>query len=94
MTQNGFAMCTVENPILLTGALSTGKTYTLSSLSDAGKSVGKNISVTATTGFACTHLNIFHHTFMASIGINDILPKDFFMQIAKQRRDIICKLTY
>lgn len=92
MTQNeALAIMHSGKSILLTGAAGTGKTYTLSSFIRRSKALGKNISVTATTGLAATHLNGTTIHSWAGIGINDILPKDFFMQIAKQRRDIICK---
>ena len=43
--------------VFLTGAAGSGKTYTLNQFINIARSMGKKISVTATTGLAATHLN-------------------------------------
>lgn len=76
---------------LLTGAAGTGKTYLLSTFIAQARSLGKKVSVTATTGLAATHLsgNTIHS--WSGIGVHDELPDNFFERLSKTRRETIGK---
>jgi ATP-dependent exoDNAse (exonuclease V) alpha subunit len=75
--------------VLLTGAAGTGKTHTLNAFIRQARSLGKSVSVTATTGLAATHLggNTIHS--WAGIGIKNYLPDDHFIKISESRKKII-----
>ncbi len=77
--------------VLLTGAAGSGKTYLLNKYIRHAKSEGKHVAVTATTGLAATHLggNTIHA--WSGMGIYDKLPKSFYDNLLKGRRDIINK---
>ncbi|HET7630210.1 MAG TPA: PIF1 family DEAD/DEAH box helicase [Candidatus Saccharimonadales bacterium] len=74
---------------LLTGPAGSGKTYVLNQFIRHAKSVGKHVSVTATTGLAATHLggNTIHS--WSGIGIHDVLPRYFYEDMKKGRRETI-----
>lgn len=76
---------------LLTGPAGSGKTFVLNQFIRHAKSVGKHVSVTATTGLAATHLggNTIHS--WSGIGIHDRLPKYFYDDMKKGRRETIEK---
>lgn len=75
--------------VLLTGAAGTGKTHTLNLFIRQARSLGRSVSVTATTGLAATHLggNTIHS--WAGIGIKNYLPDDHFIKISESRKKII-----
>ena len=77
--------------VFLTGAAGSGKTYLLNQFIRASRAEGKKVSVTATTGLAATHLggNTIHA--WSGIGVHDELPKRFFDNLPKGRRDTIAK---
>lgn len=77
--------------VLLTGSAGAGKTFTLKEFIHISESCGKNISITATTGLAATHLNGTTIHSWSGIGIHDELPPRFFDKIPKTRRQIIKK---
>lgn len=83
-------MLSGEN-VLLTGQAGAGKTYALNEFIRLAKKSGKVISVTATTGLAATHLGGTTIHAWSGMGVHDELPKNFFKDIAKGRRDIINK---
>jgi len=76
---------------LLTGAAGTGKTHLLNKFIAKSRSLGKKVSVTATTGLAATHLggNTLHS--WSGIGIHNHLPDYFFEKLSKTRRETIAK---
>lgn len=75
--------------VLLTGSAGSGKTYVLNQFIKSARADGKNVSVTATTGLAATHLNGSTIHSWSGIGINDFLHKNFFDGLLKGRRDTI-----
>lgn len=75
--------------VLLTGSAGSGKTYILNQFIKSSRAEGKNVSVTATTGLAATHLNGNTIHSWAGIGINNSLHKNFFDNLLKGRRDTI-----
>lgn len=77
--------------VLLTGQAGSGKTYILNEFIKWAKRKKKIVAVTATTGLAATHLggNTIHA--WSGIGIHDELPKNFFKDIKKGRRELIEK---
>jgi ATP-dependent DNA helicase PIF1 len=77
--------------VLLTGQAGAGKTFVLNEFIKRAKADGKTIAVTATTGLAATHLggNTIHA--WSGIGVHDELPKSFWRDIPKGRRDTILK---
>jgi ATP-dependent exoDNAse (exonuclease V) alpha subunit len=77
--------------VLLTGQAGSGKTFVLNNFIRRAKKEGKVVAVTATTGLAATHLggNTIHA--WSGIGVHDELPKNFFKDMAKGRRDMIAK---
>lgn len=77
--------------VLLTGQAGSGKTYVLNEFIRHAKKEGKAISVTATTGLAATHISGTTIHAWSGIGIHDELPKNFFKDLPKGRRDIIEK---
>jgi ATP-dependent DNA helicase PIF1 len=77
--------------VLLTGQAGAGKTYVLNEFIRQAKKAGKHIAVTATTGLAATHLGGSTIHSWSGIGIHDELPKHFFKDLAKGRRDTIQK---
>ncbi|MFZ1258729.1 MAG: PIF1 family ATP-dependent DNA helicase [Candidatus Saccharimonas sp.] len=76
---------------LLTGPAGTGKTFLLNQFIRLSKHEGKQVSVTATTGLAATHLGGSTIHAWAGIGVNDSLPQGFAEHMAKGRREIIQK---
>lgn len=77
--------------VLLTGPAGAGKTYVLNQFIKLAKSDGKQVSVTATTGLAATHLGGTTIHSWAGIGVSDELPQGFADHVAKGRREIIEK---
>jgi ATP-dependent DNA helicase PIF1 len=77
--------------VLLTGQAGAGKTFVLNEFIKRAKEDGKTIAVTATTGLAATHLggNTIHA--WSGIGVHDELPKQFWRDLPKGRRDTILK---
>ncbi|MCL2869293.1 PIF1 family DEAD/DEAH box helicase [Candidatus Saccharibacteria bacterium] len=75
----------------LTGAAGAGKTYTLNEFVHQSKRSGKKVAVTATTGIAAAHLggNTIHA--WSGLGVLDTLPRKFFDNLAKGRREQIEK---
>lgn len=76
---------------LLTGPAGAGKTYVLTQFIKLAKHEGKQVSVTATTGLAATHLGGTTIHAWAGIGVSDYLPGGFAEHISKGRREIIEK---
>ena len=77
--------------VLLTGPAGYGKTHILNDFILQSRRSGKNVSVTATTGLAATHLNGSTIHSWAGIGISNSLHKNFFDSLLKGRRDTISK---
>ena len=77
--------------VMLTGQAGSGKTYVLNRFIKLAKKEGKVVAVTATTGLAATHLGGSTLHAWSGIGVHDELPKNFFKDLAKGRRDIIQK---
>lgn len=77
--------------VLLTGPAGSGKTFVLNQFIRLAKSEGKNVSVTATTGLAATHLSGTTIHSWAGIGVSDELPSGFAEHLGKGRREIIEK---
>lgn len=77
--------------VLLTGQAGSGKTYILHEFIRQAKRDSKLVAVTATTGLAATHIggNTIHA--WSGIGVHDELPKHFFRDLPKGRRDMIAK---
>lgn len=76
---------------LLTGPAGTGKTYVLNQFIKLAKHEGKQVSITATTGLAATHLGGTTIHSWSGIGVHDYLPDGFIEHMAKGRREIIEK---
>lgn len=77
--------------VLLTGQAGAGKTHVLNQFIRHAKKEGKTVAITATTGLAATHVggNTIHA--WSGIGVHDELPKNFFKDLPKGRRDTIAK---
>lgn len=77
--------------VLLTGQAGSGKTFVLNEFIRQAKKQNKVIAVTATTGLAATHLggNTIHA--WSGIGVHDELPKNFYKDLPKGRKDMIEK---
>lgn len=77
--------------VMLTGSAGSGKTHLLRDFIKEAKASGKNVSVTATTGLAASHLggNTIHS--WSGIGIHDYVPDNFYEHLSKTRRDTIKK---
>ena len=77
--------------VLLTGQAGSGKTFVLNEFIRRAKRDHKVVAVTATTGLAATHLggNTIHA--WSGIGVHDELPKSFYRDMPKGRRDMIAK---
>lgn len=77
--------------VLLTGQAGSGKTFVLNEFIRLAKKDSKVVAVTATTGLAATHLggNTIHA--WSGIGVHDELPKNFYKDLPKGRRDMIAK---
>lgn len=76
---------------LLTGPAGSGKTYLLNEFITNARASGKTVAVTATTGLAATHLSGSTIHSWSGIGIYDELPKYFFQDMPKGRKDTISK---
>jgi ATP-dependent DNA helicase PIF1 len=76
---------------LLTGPAGSGKTYLLNQFITNARAGGKTVAVTATTGLAATHLSGSTIHSWSGIGIYDELPKYFFQDMPKGRKDTISK---
>src|SRR6266496_4413720 len=81
-------MLSGEN-VMLTGPAGSGKTFVLNEFIRLVKRQGKHVAVTATTGLAATHLGGSTIHAWSGIGVHDELPKYFFDNLLKGRRDII-----
>ena len=77
--------------VLLTGAAGSGKTYVLNEFIREAKRAGKSVAVTATTGLAATHLGGTTIHAWSGIGVHDELPRHFFDNLTKTRRESIAK---
>ena len=77
--------------MFLTGQAGAGKTYVLNDFIKRAKKSGKTIAVTATTGLAASHLGGSTIHAWSGIGIHDELPKYFWRDLAKCRRETIQK---
>ncbi|HSW81360.1 MAG TPA: PIF1 family DEAD/DEAH box helicase [Candidatus Saccharimonas sp.] len=77
--------------VLLTGQAGAGKTFVLNEFIRRARSEGKTVAVTATTGLAASHLGGSTIHSWAGIGIHDELPKSFWRDLPKGRRDTIQK---
>lgn len=77
--------------MLLTGPAGAGKTYVLNQFIKFAKHEGKQISVTATTGLAATHLGGTTIHSWSGIGVNDVLYPNMADNLAKGRKEIIQK---
>lgn len=77
--------------VMLTGPAGSGKTFVLNEFIRRAKSNKKYVAVTATTGLAATHIggNTIHA--WSGIGVHDELPRRFFENLPKGRREIIEK---
>ena len=69
--------------VLLTGPAGSGKTHILNDFILQSRRSGKNVSVTATTGLAATHLSGSTIHSWAGIGISNSLHKNFFDSLLK-----------
>lgn len=76
---------------LLTGPAGSGKTYLLNQFIKNARANGKTVAVTATTGLAATHLGGSTIHSWSGIGIHDELPKYFYQDMPKGRKDTITK---
>ncbi len=76
---------------LLTGPAGSGKTFVLNQFIKYARGQGKVVAVTATTGLAATHLGGSTIHSWSGIGIYDELPKYFFQDMPKGRKDTIAK---
>lgn len=76
---------------LLTGPAGSGKTHLLNRFIQHARADGKTVAVTATTGLAATHLGGSTIHSWSGIGIHDTLPKYFFQEMPKGRKDTIEK---
>lgn len=74
---------------LLTGPAGSGKTHLLNQFIRLAKHAGRQVSVTATTGLAATHLGGTTIHAWSGIGIHDSLPGGFVDHLSKGRREII-----
>src|SRR5687767_4466903 len=77
--------------VFLTGQAGSGKTYVLNTFITQAKANKKHVAVTATTGLAATHLGGTTIHAWSGIGIHSQLPKTFFKELLKGRRDTILK---
>lgn len=77
--------------VLLTGQAGSGKTHTLNEFIRLAKKDSKTVAVTATTGLAATHLGGSTIHSWSGMGVHDELPKTFFRDLPKGRRDTIKK---
>lgn len=77
--------------VLLTGPAGAGKTYVLNQFIAEARARGKQVSVTATTGLAATHLGGTTIHSWSGIGISEEIQQGFFERFAKGKRDIIKK---
>jgi ATP-dependent DNA helicase PIF1 len=77
--------------VFLTGPAGSGKTFVLNQFIKLAKKHGKHVSVTATTGLAATHLGGSTIHAWSGIGIHNDLPKHFYDNMPKGRREIIEK---
>lgn len=77
--------------VFLTGQAGAGKTYVLNDFIKRAKKSGKTVAVTATTGLAASHLGGSTIHAWSGIGIHDELPKYFWRDLAKGRRETIQK---
>ena len=77
--------------VFLTGAAGSGKTYTLNQFINIARSMGKKISVTATTGLAATHLNGNTIHAWSGLGIHDYITPKFIDKMSKVRQETIKK---
>lgn len=77
--------------VLLTGQAGAGKTFVLNEFIRRAKSAGKTVAVTATTGLAASHLGGSTIHSWSGMGIHDELPKNFWRDLPKGRRETIQK---
>jgi len=77
--------------VLLTGPAGAGKTFVLNQFIALAKSEGKQVSVTATTGLAATHLGGTTIHSWSGMGIADSMQQGFVEHISKGRKEIIQK---
>lgn len=77
--------------VLLTGPAGAGKTFVLNQFIRIARNEGKQVSVTATTGLAATHLGGTTIHSWSGIGISDELADGFADNMSKTRRAIIEK---
>jgi len=77
--------------VLLTGPAGAGKTYVLNQFIAEARAKGKQVSVTATTGLAATHLGGTTIHSWSGIGIADYIQQGFFERFPKGKRDIIAR---
>ena len=77
--------------VLLTGPAGSGKTFVLNQFIRLARAEGRQVSVTATTGLAATHLGGTTIHAWSGIGVADELPSGFADHISKGRREIIEK---
>lgn len=77
--------------MFLTGQAGAGKTYVLNDFIKRAKKLGKTVAVTATTGLAASHLGGSTIHAWSGIGIHDELPKHFWKDLPKGRRETIQK---
>jgi ATP-dependent DNA helicase PIF1 len=77
--------------VLLTGPAGSGKTFVLNQFIKLAKYHGKQVSVTATTGLAATHLGGTTIHSWGGIGVQDELADNFQEHLSKGRREIIEK---
>lgn len=76
---------------LVTGPAGTGKTHLLNNFITQARNRGKKVSVTATTGLAATHLGGTTLHSWSGLGVVDQLANNFFDQLSKTRRDLMCR---
>ncbi|HPA25731.1 MAG TPA: AAA family ATPase [bacterium] len=71
--------------VFLTGSAGSGKTYVLNQYIQYLRQKNVNVSVTATTGIAATHLNGLTIHSWSGLGIKDTLTKKDFESLLKKR---------
>lgn len=77
--------------VLLTGPAGSGKTFVLNEFIRLAKRDGKSVAVTATTGLAASHLGGSTIHAWSGLGIHQNIPKNFFSNLSKTRRETIEK---
>lgn len=92
MKQNlALAIMSEGHNVFLTGPAGSGKTFVLNQFIRLAKHGGKQVSVTATTGLAASHLGGSTIHSWSGIGVRDEIGAHFVDGLSKSRREIIEK---